>query len=166
LGFILGLYQKWAGQKPTNKAVVVYATMWHSTEMMARAIAESLAREGVSVKILSMNETHRSEVVYEVLEAGALIVGSPTLNNNMLPQMADVMTYLKGLKPANLIGAAFGSFGWSGESVKDLEAMLKEMKVEIVAGPLSIKHVPGKDVLEKCSELGQSIASELKKLSH
>jgi flavorubredoxin len=163
LGFILGLYQKWAMQKATNKAVVVYATMWHSTEMMARAIAESMAREGVQVKLLSMNETHRSEVVYEVLEAGALIVGSPTLNNNMLPQMADVMTYLKGLKPVNLIGTAFGSFGWSGESVKDLEAILREMKVDIVADSVSVKHVPGSDVLEKCSELGKSVAAELKK---
>ncbi|MDD4862041.1 MAG: FprA family A-type flavoprotein [Smithellaceae bacterium] len=163
LGFIIDLYKKWAGQKPANKAVVVYATMWHSTEMMAKAIAESMAREGVCVKLLSMNDVHRSEVVYEVLEAGVLIVGSSTLNNNMLPQMADVMTYLKGLKPVNLIGAAFGSYGWSGESVKDLEAILKEMKVDIVAEPVSVKHVPGSDVLEKCSELGKSVAAELKK---
>jgi len=163
LGFIIDLYKKWALQKSANKAVVVYATMWHSTEMMAKAIAESLAREGVHVKLLSMNDVHRSEVVYEVLEAGALIVGSSTLNNNILPQMADVMTYLKGLKPANLIGAAFGSYGWSGESVRDLEAILKEMKVDIVAEPISVKHVPGKDVLEKCSGLGQVVASELKK---
>jgi flavorubredoxin len=162
LGFILDLYKKWALQKPTDKAVVVYATMWHSTEKMAKAIAEAMAREGVRVKLLSMNDMHRSEVVYEVLEAGALIVGSPTLNNNILPQMADVMTYLKGLKPANLIGAAFGSFGWSGESVKDLEAILKEMKVDIVAEPISVKHVPGNDVLEKCCELGKTIAAELK----
>ncbi|PKN04886.1 MAG: MBL fold metallo-hydrolase [Deltaproteobacteria bacterium HGW-Deltaproteobacteria-9] len=163
LGFILDLYKKWALQKPANKAVVVYATMWHSTEMMARAIAESLAREGVRVKLLSMNEVHRSEVIYEVLEAGALIVGSPTLNNNILPQMADVMTYMKGLKPTHLIGAVFGSFGWSGESVKDLEAILKEMKVEIVAESVSVKHVPGQDVLEKCSEMGRMVAAELKK---
>ncbi|HBL53307.1 MAG TPA: MBL fold metallo-hydrolase [Syntrophaceae bacterium] len=163
LGFILGLYQKWAMQKATNKAVVVYATMWHSTEMMAKAIAESMAREGVCVKLLSMNDVHRSEVVYEVLEAGVLIVGSSTLNNNMLPQMADVMTYLKGLKPVNLIGAAFGSYGWSGESVKDLEAILREMKVDIVADSVSVKHVPGSDVLEKCSKLGKTIAAELKK---
>ena len=118
IGRIIELYKKWALQKPTAKAVVVYATMWHSTEKMASAISEALAQAGVKVKLLSMNETHRSEVVYEVLDAGALIVGSPTLNNNILPQMADVMTYLKGLKPANLIGAAFGSYGWSGESVK------------------------------------------------
>ena len=161
LGRIIELYKKWASQKPTAKAVVVYATMWHSTEKMARAISEALAQAGIKVKLLSMNETHRSEVVYEVLSAGALIVGSPTLNNNILPQMADVMTYLKGLKPANLIGAAFGSYGWSGESVKDLEGLLKAMKVEIAADAVSVKNVPDSGVLEKCSELGKTIAAEL-----
>lgn len=163
LGFIIGLYKKWALQKPTAKAVVVYATMWHSTEKMAEAIAESMAQAGIRVKLISMNETHRSEVLYEVLEAGALIVGSPTLNNNILPQMADVMTYLKGLKPANLIGAAFGSYGWSGESIKDLEVMLKEMKVEIAAEAISVKHVPDSAILEKCFDLGKTIATELLK---
>jgi flavorubredoxin len=163
IGFIIGLYQKWAAQKPTAKAVVVYATMWHSTEKMASAIAESLAESGIKVKLMSMNEVHRSEVVYEVLNAGALIVGSSTLNNNILPQMADVMTYLKGLKPANLIGASFGSYGWSGESVRDLESMLKDMKVDIVAPSVSVKHVPDDAMLAKCHELGKTIAAELKK---
>ena len=163
IGLILDLYKKWAKQKPVNKAVVVYATMWHSTELMAKTIAETLVSEGVPVKLLSMNDVHRSEVVYETLEAGALIVGSPTLNNNILPQMADVMTYLKGLKPANLIGAVFGSFGWSGESVKDLENILKEMKVEVVAESVSTKHVPGDEVLQKCSEMAKIVAIELKK---
>jgi flavorubredoxin len=163
LGFILDLYKKWASQKPTAKAVVVYATMWHSTEKMARTISEALAQSGVKVKLLSMNETHRSEFIYEVLDAGALIVGSPTLNNNILPQMADVMTYLKGLKPANKIGAAFGSYGWSGESVKHLESMLKEMKVEIAAESIAVKNAPDSDILEKCHELGKTVAAELLK---
>ena len=73
------------------------------------------------------------------------------------------MTYLKGLKPANLIGAAFGSYGWSGESVKDLEAMLKTMRVEIAAEAVSVKNVPDSGVLEKCAELGRTIAAELKR---
>jgi len=163
IGWIIDLYKKWAVQKPTAKTVVVYATMWHSTEKMARAISESLSQSGIKVKLLSMNETHRSEVVYEVLDAGALIVGSPTLNNNILPQMADVMTYLKGLKPANKIGAAFGSYGWSGESVKNLEAMLKEMKVDVIAESIAVKNAPGDDVLEKCHHLGKKIAEELLK---
>ncbi|MGA2526166.1 MAG: FprA family A-type flavoprotein [Smithellaceae bacterium] len=163
IGRIIELYKKWASQKSAAKTVVVYATMWHSTEKMASAISESLAQAGVKVKLLSMNETHRSEVVYEVLDAGALIVGSSTLNNNILPQMADVMTYLKGLKPANLIGAAFGSYGWSGESVKDLETILKEMKVEIAAPSISAKNVPDSDALEKCHELGKTVAAQLLK---
>jgi flavorubredoxin len=110
-----------------------------------------------------MNETHRSEAAYEVLDAGAVIVGSPTLNNNILPQIADVMTYLKGLKPVNKIGAAFGSYGWSGESVKHLDAMLKEMKMDVVVESIAVKNAPGDDVLEKCHELGKTIASELLK---
>ena len=162
LGKIIELYQLWATQKPTAKAVVVYATMWHSTEKMAGAIAEALAGEGIKVRLLSMKETSRSEVVYEVLEAGALIVGSSTLNNNILPQMADVMTYLRGLKPANLIGASFGSYGWSGESVRHLEDMLKEMKVSIAAESVAVKHVPDAVALTKCQELGKSIAAKLK----
>jgi len=67
------------------------------------------------------------------------------------------------LKPANLIGAAFGSFGWSGESVRDLEAILKEMKVEMITEPISVKHVPVNDVLEKCHDMGKIIAAELLK---
>ena len=163
IGKIIELYKRWALQKPTEKAVIVYATMWHSTEKMARAISESLAQAGIKVKLLSMNEIHRSEAAYEVLDTGALLVGSSTLNNNILPQMADVMTYLKGLKPANLIGAAFGSFGWSGEAVRDLEAVLREMKVEVAAPAVSIRNVPNEGALQLCHELGKTIAEQLKK---
>jgi flavorubredoxin len=81
----------------------------------------------------------------------------------MMPQMADVMTYMKGLKPANLTGAVFGSFGWSGESLKDLEATLAAMKVEIVADTVSVRHVPDGDVLNKCRELGKTVAAQLNK---
>ncbi len=163
IGWIIELYKKWAAQKPENKAVVIYATMWHSTEKMARAISEALVEAGVKVKLLSMNEFHRSQAAYEVLDAGALIAGSSTLNNNILPQMADVMTYLKGLKPANLIGAAFGSFGWSGEGVRDLETILRDMKVEVAATSVSIRNVPNEGVLQICHDLGKTIAAELKK---
>jgi flavorubredoxin len=99
IGGIIGRYATWAAQKPTAKAVVVYATMWHSTEKMARAIGEGLAAGGLRVKLMSMDEVHRSDVVYELLCAGAIAVGSSTLNNNLLPGMADVLTYLRGLKP-------------------------------------------------------------------
>jgi flavorubredoxin len=162
LAGILGRYGRWAAQKPTDKAVVVYATMWKSTEWMAKAMAEGLAEGGLRVKLMNMDEVHRSDVVYETLEAGALCVGSPTLNNNLLPQMADVLTYLKGLRPANLAGCAFGSFGWSGESVKQIQDFLGEMKVEAVGEAIRVKHVPDRDTLARCYEQGRLVAAAVK----
>lgn len=159
---VIARYAKWAAQKPTRKAVVVYATMWHSTEKMARAISEGAAAGSLHVKLMSLDEVHRSDVVYELLDAGALIVGSSTLNNQMLPQMGDMMTYLRGLKPANLIGAVFGSYGWSGEAARQIQDILTEMKVEIIAEPLRTKHAPNREILRDCYNLGGAIADRLK----
>jgi flavorubredoxin len=162
IGRIIEQYSLWARQKPAAKAVVVYATMWHSTEMMARAISEGFADSGMRVKFMSLDEVHRSDVVYELLEAGALMVGSPTLNNNMLPQMADLLTYLRGLKPQNLIGQAFGSYGWSGESVGHIKDILTDMKVELVGEPLRTKHVPDREMMKSCYDLGVMTSEKLR----
>ena len=162
LGWILDRYRMWAEQKPTEKAVVLFDTMWHSTEMMARAIEEGLVAGGARVKVMSMASSHRSDVAYELLDAGGLIAGSPTLNNNIFPTMADVLTYLKGLRPANLIGAAFASYGWGGESAAQLNAILSEMKVELVSEPLKVKYVPNEEDLSRCFDLGVNIAKKLK----
>ena len=161
-GGIIESYAKWAAQKPEAKAVVVYATMWHSTEMMARAISEGLADGGLHVKLMSMDEVHRSDVVYELLGAGALAVGSPTLNNHLLPNMADILTYLKGLKPRNLIGVAFGSYGWSGEAVKEIEEILAEMRIEKIGEGIRVKNVPDAGVLARCYELGKTMAEKVR----
>jgi flavorubredoxin len=162
IAHIIGRYHDWATRKPTLKAVVVYDTMWKSTEKMARAIEEGLVEGGAKVKLISMGSSHRSDVAYELLEAGAIVAGAPTLNNNLFPSMADMLTYIKGLKPRNLVGAAFGSYGWSGESPAQVEAYLKEMGVDIVADPLKVKWVPGAEAIEQCRQLGLSIASRLK----
>ncbi len=98
----------------------------------------------------------------EILDAGALIVGSPTINNNIFPTLADVMNYLKGLKPKNLIGAAFGSYGWSGEAVKQLEAMLTEMKINIAGEGIRAEYVPYDETLIKCFDLGKQVGEKIK----
>lgn len=165
LGKILAFYKKWAQQKPSRKAVVLYHTMWHSTELMARAFEEGLVSGGAQVKMMSMAAFHRSDAAYEILDAGALIAGSSTLNNNMLPAMADVLTYLKGLKPRNLIGAAFGSFGWSGEAADQVRDILQDMKVDLVDEPVKSKYVPNDAVLEKCYALGKVIADKLQEVT-
>lgn len=164
---IIGWYSEWAAQKPTNKAVIVYDTMWQSTAKMARAVADGIIAEGVDVKILPMDASHRSDVITEILDAGALVVGSPTMNNQLYPTVADVMTYIKGLKPRGLVGAAFGSYGWSGEAVKHLDDVLAEMKIERACESVKSLYVPDDEVLSRCVELGKSVASALKqKLEH
>jgi len=162
LGKVIASYEKWATQKPTDKAVVIYDTMWGSTEKMAKAVAEGLVAGGTHAKLLSLRESHRSDVVTEILDAGALLAGSPTINNGIFPTLADVLTYLKGLKPRNLIGAAFGSYGWSGESVALLEGMMSEMKIDLVQEGLKIQYVPNSESLLKARELGINISKKLK----
>lgn len=162
LGLILEAYDRWSRQEAVGKALVVYDTMWHSTELMAKAVADGVQDEGVCVKLMNLAVTHRSDVVTEILDAKALVVGSPTLNNGMLPRMADFLTYAKGLKPAGKLAAAFGSYGWSGEAVKLITEQLKEMKLEIVDEGLRHNYVPDHEALRKCRELGQKIGQAIK----
>lgn len=158
---ILGLYSKWALQRPTKKAVIFYDTMWQSTARMAREIGDGLISNGVSMRIMPLSSCHRSNVATELLGAGALIVGSPTINNNMFPTVSDALCYIKGLKPQNLVGAVFGSYGWSGEATKHIAQILEEMNVRLVVEPLSAKYVPTKEDMEKCFKLGETVANKL-----
>jgi flavorubredoxin len=93
----------------------------------------------------------------EVLDAAAVVVGSPTLNNQLFPTVSDFLVYMKGLKPLNKIGAAFGSYGWSGEAVKLINKELQDMKFDVIDPGIRIQYVPENKGLEACFELGQKI---------
>ena len=161
-GKIISAYVEWSKQVPEKKAVVVYDTMWHSTEMMAEKIAGGIAEEGVEVRPMCLRSCHRSDVITEVLDAAAVIVGSPTINNQMFPTVSDFLTYMKGLKPQNKIAAAFGSYGWSGESVKLIKKELEEMKFDIIDPGIRIQYVPDKDGKDACFEFGRKIGKAIK----
>jgi flavorubredoxin len=150
-GGILESYTRW-----------VYDTMWGSTAAMARAIGDGLAAGGASVRLYPMSAGDRSDVATEVLDAGALIVGSSTLNGQMLPRVADVLTYIKGLKPANLVGLAFGSFGWSGEAVRHVHDALLQMKVDMAGDPQTCRYVPTKEQLASLRSVGEQVAARLR----
>jgi flavorubredoxin len=159
-GKIIAAYDRWSRQTPTRKAVLVYDTMWHSTERMAEAIAAGLSAEGIKVRPMYLRKWHRSDVMTEVLDAKAVIVGSPTLNNGMFPTVSDFLTYMKGLKPVGKIGAAFGSYGWSGEAPKLITQELESMQFEIVA-PTRKQFVPDGKSLEESYEFGRVIGQQI-----
>ena len=120
-----------AARRPGNKAVVVYDTMWHSTERMAEEIVSGLNAAGVAARPMHLRRRDRSDVMAEVLDAKAIIVGSPTLNNGLFPTVSDFLTYMKGLKPIDRIGASFGSYGWSGEATRLINEVFAAMKFDM-----------------------------------
>ncbi|MGQ9454377.1 MAG: FprA family A-type flavoprotein [Armatimonadota bacterium] len=160
---IVDAWDRWSRQLTRERAIVVYDTMWQSTEQMARAVADGIDEEGVAVTVMNLAGVHRSDVVTELLDSRAIVVGSSTINNQMLPRVADLLCYLKGLRPAPKIAAAFGSYGWGGEAVKHINEVFEDMKFNIVDEGLRVQYVPSSDDLERCVEFGRKIGSLVKK---
>ena len=160
--YILETYRTLAEQKPQPRALIVYDSMWGSTGIMASAIGTGLEEEGIPYRILDIQKNHHSDVMTELANCGAVLVGSATHNNTILPEIADVLTYMKGLRPLNRVGAAFGSYGWSGESAKIIQEHLASMHMELPAEPLKIPFVPKHEGLAQCVALGRTVAAALK----
>lgn len=159
---ILQAYDNWSHNRGEPHALVIYDTMWNSTHKMAKAVASGINEGGVSVRMLNLANNHRSDVMTEVLSAKAIVLGSATLNNGLLPRMAGFLMYMRGLRPTNKIGAAFGSYGWSGEAVKMMNAAMEEMKFNIIDEGVRVKYVPDHDSLAPCVELGRKVAQAVK----
>lgn len=141
-------YHKWAHNESREKAVIVFDTMWHSTEMIANALKSELENKNIDVRFCSLQSNHISDIMTEILDAKYIFVGSPTLNNQMMPTVASFLTYMKGLKPRKRIAMAFGSYGWGGQSVGYVENELKETGLELLP-QIRINYIPNKEALEK-----------------
>jgi anaerobic nitric oxide reductase flavorubredoxin len=158
---IVRKYQEWALQSLEKTAVILYDTMWEATRKMAEAIADGLAKEGIPAKLLHMAVTDRNDAIAEIFKSKAIIVGSPTLNNGLLPTITPILEDLKGLKFQNKIGAAFGSYGWSGESKKIIQEHLEGCKIKVVADGVLARWQPKEEDLSKCQQLGRLVAQEI-----
>jgi len=146
---IIGCYKKWANNTCEKKAVIIYDTMWHSTEIMAYAIKDVFEEKDIPCEIKNLQTSHISDAVASILEAKYICVGSPTLNNGVLPAVSAFLTYIKGLAPKNRIGVAFGSYGWGGQSVGDIENILEAAKFELPIKGLKVQWVPDAFELEE-----------------
>ena len=159
---IVKKYQEWAAQVPEKSAVILYDSMWDGTRRMAEAIGDGLATEGVPYKMFYMATSDRNDVITEVFRAKAVIIGSPTFNQGILPSLSPILEGLRGLKFQNKIGAAFGCYGWSGESVKLIEEHLGRCKIPVVAEGVRAKWQPRAEDLSGCQDLGRAVARAIK----
>ncbi len=160
-GKIINAYLKWSKGESKQNALVVYDTMWNSTEIMAKEILKGVSDAGVDVSLLHLRRNDWSEIIREILEARAILIGSPTLNNGIFPTVDGFLTYMTGLRPKNKLWATFGSYGWAGGAVKSINEKLKSAGYEPVES-LEVKFKPDENDLENCFMLGQKIATLVK----
>jgi len=159
---IVEAYDKWSKGESKDKVLIIYDTMWGSTEIIAKTLLDAISGEDVEVSWFNLSKNDDSEVITQVLDSKVLLIGSPTLNNGMFPTVARFLTYMKGLRPKGKIGACFGSFGWGGGAVKAMEEELRRTGIEVIESNLDFKYVPDKEELEKAKEFGKTIAQKAK----
>jgi anaerobic nitric oxide reductase flavorubredoxin len=155
-------YARWGRGETRDKVVVAYSTMWGSTEQLAAVISDAIAAEGVDVEVYNLADTPISHVVYELLDAKALLVGSPTLHRAMLFRVAGFLHYLTALKPVGRIGAAFGSYGWSSGATAQVEERFADIGIAIAQDPYTQKYRPTEAELDAAREWGASFARAVK----
>ncbi|MDD5505193.1 MAG: flavodoxin domain-containing protein [Candidatus Omnitrophica bacterium] len=159
---IISSYISWASGRTDKKIVIAYETMWGATGRIAAKIAEGIIAAGIPVKLYNVAESDRTEIITRMLTAEGFLFGSSTHDNDMLPNIAAFLEIVKGLKPKGRQVGFFGSYGWAGGAVKEMQDALKDSGAEISAAGVSIKYAPDKEELKACFEFGNQFAKLLK----
>lgn len=155
---IVGCYTRWVAQKTKAKVLIVYDSMWQSTDKMAKAIMDGVLEREVDARLYNVSSTHITVLATEVLDAAAVAAGSPTLNNTLMPSMAAAMTYWHGLKPVGKAALAFGSYGWSRGGAEAVNDYLKTMRMDVIRDPIEAQFVPTEADLDECRAAGRLLA--------
>lgn len=157
-GKIIRMYSDIAAGAADERVVIIYDTMWHSTEKMTRPMLDGIRAEGMDTRVIKLKATPTSAALKEFWRARGCILGSPTLNNTILPKVGEFLVYLRGLRPKNRIMGAFGSYGWAGGAVKEILETAKAMKLEVVEPGMQIVGPPSGQDEEACYEFGREFA--------
>ncbi|ABR54389.1 beta-lactamase domain protein [Methanococcus vannielii SB] len=152
-------YLKWASNEVLEKAVIVYDSMYGSTEKIGCSIAEGLVEGGISVKIFKLSRSDISAIMNEIIDAKYVLIGSPTLNINIYPEVAKFLKYMEGLKPSKKIAVAFGSYGWAESATLHIKNIFNNISFENVDDEcLTVRFVPKEEDLKKCYEFGKKLS--------
>ena len=161
---ILREYTTWSNNETKSQALIIYDTMWGTTEKIAYTLADGIEKVGIPVTIRNLKTSDLSDIITDVLTSRLILFGTPTLNNGMLPTMSAFLTYLKGLRPRNRIGFFFNSYGWAGQqTVKDIETVINELGWDIPFHSVSLNFIPDDQELSALVSLGEQLGNYLKK---
>ncbi len=162
-GDIIQAYLRWADAYQEDLVTIVYDTMWQSTRLMAEAIADGIREQSPATAVLIYNaaKEDKNDILTQMFRSRAVLVGSPTINNGISYAVAGLLEMAHGLKFKKKKAAAFGSFGWSGESVKIISERLQHAGFELASDGLRLPWVPDDDALQQCRLFGAEFAKSL-----
>ncbi|MGQ9530512.1 MAG: FprA family A-type flavoprotein [Candidatus Bathycorpusculaceae bacterium] len=161
---ILNAYRRWVNGKTKKKAIIVYATMWNSTEKMIQAMAETLAAEGIEIAIYNLVSSDIGDVAKDLLDSKAIVLGAPTVLGGIHP-LGVYATYLaKALRPPLKFAVILSSYGWGGGAIKHVQELLGQTKIEVV-GAMEINGPPTDDNIKQIVEIGKALAKKIKEES-
>ena len=157
---IVEKYSQWANDYQENQITIIYDTMWNGTKKLAERIAEgiALADSDVVVKLYNIAKTDQNDVITEVFKSKTVIMGSPTIGNSILHSMAGFIHLVKSMKFKKKKAAAFGCYGWSGESVKVLNELMKDAGFEVTTEGYRNLWNPDEDAENEAIEYGKELA--------
>ncbi|MGP1436582.1 MAG: FprA family A-type flavoprotein [Phocaeicola sp.] len=160
---VIGIYDRMSKYEAQEGVVIVYGTMYGNTEMMAEVIAEELNRQGIkNIIVENVSRKHHSYIIQEVFNYKGLILGCPTYNTDIYPEMEALLGELASRDIKNRYFGWFGSFSWAGNAVKKIGAYNERLKYEQVGTPVEMKQAM-KPVTEKeCRALAKAMADRLK----
>ena len=160
----IDLYDRWSRYEAEDGVVIVYASMYGSTEKMMEAVARSLeAEKAGALKVHNLARVHASYILEDVWRYRCVVLGSPTYNTGLFPLMDHLTRLLENKMLRERVAGIFGSCGWSGGAMKELGDFVKRMKWELVEPVVEVKGSPGEDDLKRCTLLGVSMAKRLRK---
>ncbi|MBZ9685412.1 anaerobic nitric oxide reductase flavorubredoxin [Clostridium estertheticum] len=161
---IANKYMEWAKNYKENQITIIYDTMWNGTRRMAETIAEGIteANKDITIKIFNSSKNDKNDIVTEVFKSKMILVGSSAINNGILSSTAAILEMIKGLGFKDKKAAAFGSYGWSGESVKIITEELNKAGFEIINEGIRELWNPDEIALDRCRNFGKSIEESIK----
>ena len=157
---IVNKYLEWANDYRENQITILYDTMWNGTRVMAENIATGIksSDSSVNIKLFNIAKRDKNDIITEVFISKGIIVGSPTINKGILTSVAGLLEEIKGLKFVGKNAAAFGCYGWSGESVKTILDILEKSGFHIVDEGLKVMWNPDEVNIKKCIEYGEKLS--------
>lgn len=161
---IVNTYMKWADSYQENQITLIYDTMWDGTRSMAEEIAKGIRAEDpeTNVKLYNTARTDKNDIITEVFKSKAILAGSPTVNKGILSSLAGIIEEMRGLGFKNKKAAAFGSYGWSGESPKVIGELLSRAGFALVNDGIKVSWNPDEEARKICFAYGKDFAARVK----